>query len=346
MKRVKICLVKTCKSMCLSIPSTALTHDTRDYESNDALDRYSDADIDDRSSVPALSRAERLAAEAAMARRDRGLPGARAARRSRAPGFLQSDDDIEVAGPGAGLLDGVNTRRRRRQYDERPDEDDAEGEEVGPSVTITETDAVLQEISLEHLGDVKASSITEWVAIDQVKRAISRHFRNFLLSYVDENGHSVYGMRIKHLGEVNSESLEVSYLHLATSYPILAFFLANSPQPMLAIFDQVALDVIFYHYPNYDRIHSEIHVRIAELPSSTTLRDLRQTNLNSLVRVTGVVTRRSGVFPQLKYVKFDCGKCGQVLGPFFQDTMKEVKISFCANCEARGPFTVNSEQVG
>jgi DNA replication licensing factor MCM2 len=280
--------------------------------------------------VPALSRAERLAAEAAMARRDRGLPGARAARRSRAPGFLQSDEDLEGTGPGAGLLDGVNTRRRRRQYDERPEEDDAEGEE---------------EISLEHLGDVKASSITEWVAIDQVKRAISRHFRNFLLSYVDENGHSVYGMRIKHLGEVNSESLEVSYLHLATSYPILAFFLANSPQPMLAIFDQVALDVIFYHYPNYDRIHSEIHVRIAELPSSTTLRDLRQTNLNSLVRVSGVVTRRSGVFPQLKYVKFDCGKCGAVLGPFFQDTMKEVKISFCAKCEARGPFTVNSEQV-
>lgn len=264
-----------------------------------------------------------------MARRDRGLPGARAARRSRAPGFLQSDEDLEGTGPGAGLLDGVNTRRRRRQYDERPEEDDAEGEE---------------EISLEHLGDVKASSITEWVSIDQVKRAISRHFRNFLLSYVDENGHSVYGMRIKHLGEVNSESLEVSYLHLATSYPILAFFLANSPQPMLAIFDQVALDVIFYHYPNYDRIHSEIHVRIAELPSSTTLRDLRQTNLNSLVRVSGVVTRRSGVFPQLKYVKFDCGKCGTVLGPFFQDTMKEVKISFCAKCEARGPFTVNSEQ--
>jgi len=85
-------------------------------------------------------------------------------------------------------------------------------------------------------------------------------------------------------------------------------------------------------------------VRITELPTSLTLRDLRQSNLNCLVRVSGVVTRRSGVFPQLKYVKFDCGKCGTTLGPFFQDTAKEVKISFCSNCEARGPFTVNSEQ--
>lgn len=143
---------------------------------------------------------------------------------------------------------------------------------------------------------------------------------------------------------MNSESLEVSYIHLARSRPILAYFLANSPQALLELFDQVALDVILLYYPSYDRIHSEIHVRITELPTSLSLRDLRQTNLNCLVRVTGVVTRRTGVFPQLKYVKFDCGKCGLTLGPFFQDTTKELKISFCSGCESRGPFTVNSEQ--
>lgn len=201
-----------------------------------------------------------------------------------------------------------------------------------------------------------------------VQRAIQRHFKHFLMTWVDENGQSVYGQRIKQLGEgesplafsgngrntkakdesfiaVNSESLEVSYLHLATSKPILAYFLANSPQPMLASFDEVALQAILLYYPNYERIHSEIHVRITELPTSLTLRDLRQGNLNCLVRISGVVTRRSGVFPQLKYVKFDCGKCGAVLGPFFQDTTKELKISFCQNCEGRGPFSVNSEQV-
>ena len=114
---------------------------------------------------------------------------------------------------------------------------------------------------------------------------------------------------------------------------------------MLAIFDEVALDVILIYYPNYERIHSEIHVRITDLPTLSTLRDLRRVHLNNLVRVSGVVTRRSGVFPQLKYVKFDCGKCSSTLGPFYQDTSKEVRISFCPNCESKGPFTVNSEQV-
>ena len=184
------------------------------------------------------------------------------------------------------------------------------------------------------------------------------------MTYVDDHGASVYGQRIRNLGESssslyvlsdlgaltllppdNSESLEVSYLHMALSKPILAYFLTNSPAAMLEIFDEVALAAILVYYPNYERIHSEVHVRIADLPLSSSLRDLRTTNLNNLVRVSGVVTRRTGVFPQLKYVKFDCKKCGAVLGPFYQDASKEVKISYCANCESKGPFTVNSEQV-
>jgi DNA replication licensing factor MCM2 len=121
---------------------------------------------------------------------------------------------------------------------------------------------------------------------------------------------------------------------------------------MLAIFDTVALACILLFYPSYERIHSEIHVRITELPTFQTLRSLRRNDLNSLVRVSGVITRRTGVFPQLKYVKFDCRKCGAVLGPFYQDALvgggsgkggKEVKIGVCPQCSGRGPFTVNSE---
>lgn len=198
---------------------------------------------------------------------------------------------------------------------------------------------------LEQLADIKADSIAQWITMEAVRRTIVREFRNFLVTYVDAEGGSVYGQRIKVLGEMNSESLEVSFMHLAESKAILAFFLANSPASILPIFDEVAFDVVLMYYPSYDRIHPEIHVRIADLPATTTLRELRQANLNTLVRVSGVVTRRSGVFPQLKYVKFDCLNCGEVLGPFPQkDASKEVKVSFCPNCEKRGPFRVNGEQ--
>ncbi|KAJ3516429.1 hypothetical protein NLJ89_g1130 [Agrocybe chaxingu] len=306
-----------------------------DYAANDALDRYSDTGIDDEQNVTELSAAARRAAEAKMARRDRmergGRRGQRAARRSHAPAFLGSDDDMD----DEDLMDdelGLSSmkRRTRKQYDERRDADDLEGIE--------------DEIPLEQLSDIKAKSIVEWIAHDRVRRSIIRHFRHFLMTFVDDHGASVYGQRIRNLGETNSESLEVSYLHLAQSKPILAYFLTNSPTAMLEIFDEVVLDAILVYFPAYERIHSEVHVRIADLPLSMTLRDLRRANLNNLVRISGVVTRRTGVFPQLKYVKFDCRKCKGVLGPFYQDASREVRISYCPNCESKGPFTVNSEQ--
>ncbi|KAG6845873.1 MCM DNA helicase complex subunit [Tephrocybe sp. NHM501043] len=307
-----------------------------DYAPNELLDRYSDADINDEEELDELTPEARRAADMKMARRDRreqtGKRGARAARRSRAPAFLGSDDDMDddddEMGDGLGL--SRLKPRTRRAYDERRDLDDLEGIE--------------DELPLEQLSDIKAKSIVEWIANERVRRSIVRHFRQFLMTYVDEQGASVYGQRIRNLGETNSESLEVSYLHLANSKPILAYFLTNSPTTMLEIFDEVALNAILVYFPSYKRIHSEVHVRIADLPLSSSLRDLRRANLNNLVRVSGVVTRRSGVFPQLKYVKFDCRKCGAVLGPFYQDATREVKISFCANCESKGPFPVNSEQ--
>ncbi|PWN25505.1 MCM-domain-containing protein [Jaminaea rosea] len=294
-----------------------------DYAHNARLDNYDQAlGIDDDVDDTEMDANARRLAELKMSRRDRAEGKGRYGAQSRAPAFLQSDDDLSSD-------DGTTRRRRRRHYDEQAADDEDEGAD---------------ELPLEQLGDVKAESIAAWVATESVRRTVVREFRNFLVTYVDENGVSVYGQRIKTLGEMNSESLEVSFLHLVDSKAILAYFLANSPTSMLPIFDQVAFDVILLYYPSYDRIHPEIHVRISDLPTSSSLRDLRQAQLNSLVRVSGVVTKRSSVFPQLKYVKFDCLSCGHVLGPFWQDASKEVKVSYCSNCEKRGPFRVNAEQ--
>ncbi|KAJ7770136.1 MCM-domain-containing protein [Mycena maculata] len=302
-----------------------------DYAPNELLDKYSDADINDDEDLEELSVAARRAAELKMARRDR-LEGAgrRAAGRRRGPGFVD-DDDMDDGDEDEEMVSRMK-RRTRRPYDERRDIDDMDGVEG--------------EIPLEQLSDIKAKSIVEWIANDLVRRSIVKHFRLFLTTYTDESGASVYGQRIRSLGANNAESLEVSYLHLAMSKPILAYFLTNAPAAMLEIFDEVALEAILVYFPGYKRIHLEIHVRICDLPLSSSLRDLRRANLNNLVRVSGVVTRRSGVFPQLKLVKFDCKKCGALLGPFFQDATREateVKISFCGNCESKGPFPVNSE---
>ena len=288
----------------------------RDYNPNQLLDDYDKDGVDD-DMYEELDPAVRRAVDQRLNQMDR-LRGAQ-----RPPYIdLEDEDGYELTN---------QPRRGRHPWDENREDGEME-------------DIMEAELSLETLSDIKASSIADWIAQPAVHRTVGREFKNFLLEYVDDAGNSVYGNRIKHLGEVNAESLEVSYNHLAQSKAILAYFLANAPTEVLQIFDTVAMEATLLHYRDYERIQSEIHVRISDLPTSYTLRELRQSHLNSLVRVSGVVTRRTGVFPQLKYVKFDCVKCGITLGPFQQESNVEVKISFCQNCQSRGPFNLNTEK--
>lgn len=302
-----------------------------DYRINAAQDHYDlgEGNIDDEE-YEEMDLSARRRIDEQLDKRDKLLQGTKGSR-SRGQAFLDDEDDTMEQVDEYGL---PVQRRRRRRYD------DTQEDELGDM----DVDPFSEELSLESLSDIKAPSIMEWVMQPAVSRSIARELKSFLLEYTDSKGRSVYGARIRTLGEINSESLEVSYEHLVDSKAILALFLATSPTEVLKIFDIVAMEATELHYPNYSQIHQEIHVRITNFPTALHLRDLRETHLNTLVKVSGVVTRRTGVFPQLKYVKFDCLKCGAVLGPFIQDSNTEVRISFCTNCHAKGPFRINSEK--
>ena len=108
-------------------------------------------------------------------------------------------------------------------------------------------------------------------------------------------------------------------MHLSEFAAVLAIWLVEQPLIMLELFDSVAMDVAKIAFPEYDSIHSIIHVRITNLPLTDELRDLRQLHLNSFVQVSGVVTRRTSIFPQLQLVRFDCIKCGFTTSPIAQN---------------------------
>ncbi|TDZ35168.1 DNA replication licensing factor mcm2 [Colletotrichum spinosum] len=293
----------------------------QDYRSLES-DRYEGIDIDDDGEFDEMDLAARRRLESQLNRRDREV-----ARRQRIPAaFLPGEED-----DGGDIDLSSQQRRRRHQYDEDPDED-------------MDGNVLDEEWPLDSITTVPASQLAEVIPMPAIQRSIKREFKAFLTEFIDEQGASVYGNRIRTLGEVNAESLEVSYEHLSKAKASLAYFLANAPADVLPLFDEVAMDVVLLYYPDYDAIHSEIHVRFYDLPVTFTIRKLRQLQLNSLVTVSGVVTKRTGVFPQLKYVKFDCTKCGVTLGPFQQESNVEVKITYCQACQSRGPFNINSEK--
>ncbi|XP_010522980.1 PREDICTED: DNA replication licensing factor MCM2 [Tarenaya hassleriana] len=193
-------------------------------------------------------------------------------------------------------------------------------------------------------------TLREWVTRDEVRRFIARKFKDFLLTYVkqkkreEDEEYVEYVRLINEMVAANTCSLEIDYKQFIFVHPNIAIWLADAPQPVLEVMEEVTEKVVFELHPNYKNIHQKIYVRITNLPVHDQIRNIRQIHLNTMIRIGGVVTRRSGVFPQLQQVKYDCNKCGAILGPFFQNSYSEVKVGSCPECQSKGPFTVNVEQ--
>lgn len=284
-----------------------------DYRPMPELDRYDPAILDD-GEYSELSQGERLAAEAEMRRRDRakGIH-----RDDRDLGFEQSDDD-----------DNVVPRATKHRAGEKAAE-------------IQQDDIEMIE-SIENLEDTKGHSTKEWVSMLGPRTEIANRFQSFLRTFVDERGAYIYRERIRRMCEQNKSSFFVSYTDLANKEHVLAYFLPEAPFQMLEIFDKVAKEMVLSIFPTYERVTTEIHVRIAELPLIEELRTFRKLHLNQLVRTLGVVTATTGVLPQLSVIKYDCVKCGYTLGPFVQSQNTEVKPGSCPECQSTGPFSVSS----
>lgn len=290
---------------------------------------YDTQGVDDQD-YDALDAASRREVDAQLNRRDRVLNQLGTAM----PGAFIDDDMEHTAGFGS-----QRRRNRRLTVGLEDDEDD---------VMIDEDEAEAAyggNITLESLAtDIKTESLDQWIALPQVQKTIAQGFKSFLTEMTDASGSSWFGNKIRSLGVTNAESLEVEFPFLVDQQAALARLLTIAPAQILPIFDEAAMEVVELHYPNYRLIRSDVHVRIIQLPMVYNLRDLRESHMNKLVRVSGVVTRRTRVFPQLRYVKFDCRRCGTVLGPFAQEGESEVKVSFCHNCQSRGPFILNSDE--
>lgn len=73
----------------------------------------------------------------------------------------------------------------------------------------------------------------------------------------------------------NKESLILSWVQLAEQVPVLAAWVADAPSEMLPILDEVTMLEVKLLFPEYQQIHPEVHVRIADLPVVDSIRDIR-----------------------------------------------------------------------
>mmetsp|Transcript_3003 Transcript_3003/g.4568 ORF Transcript_3003/g.4568 Transcript_3003/m.4568 type:complete len:949 (+) Transcript_3003:31-2877(+) len=287
----------------------------QDYTAVPELDRYDANDLASDKEEDRMTYAQRRHVTEMLDQRDRERMTTRETRIDEL-----ADYDVQDTAPSAGVF--------RTHYGTVGDEGAIDEED--------EAEDQYKELDVNLEGfDVP---LREWIAQDRTRREIKKRFKKFIHRYRPSmDGPTVYPNKIRAMCAANSSSLEVSYVHLGEYAPILAIWLADLPRDMLGIFDEVLKEVVLEGFTHYTQIAQEMHVRITDLPISDRLRDLRQGHLNCLVRVSGVITRRTGVFPQMKSVSFRCTHCSEVLGPF----AGEARPHSCTNCSETGPFKVD-----
>ena len=192
------------------------------------------------------------------------------------------------------------------------------------------------------IEDIKGKP-SEWIQQPNTRRWIKRTFNIFLRNYKDESGNSVYEQRIHEMCTNNKQSIEVTYTHLSEKSPTIALWVAEHPSILIPILCEVAFDVVTELYPSYEEIHAEVYVKIKDLPVEDKLRELRQVHLRGLVKIRGVVTKRTSVYPQLKKMTFCCTKCGALKSNILANSADSINLGACVTCQSNGPFTIDQE---
>lgn len=312
----------------------------RDYQRIDALDHYGTEGIDDRN-YDLMDMEQRRAAEKELEIRDRqvGRAGRSAGLYSAALDVGETEEDEEARRARRGLFrsdrDGGGDDDGDDDGDDETDEEDLDGEDP---INIEAFDVPLR----------------EWIAQERTRREIQRRFRAFLRHFVEgasgerrRRGNGMYEQKIRQMCAANQATLQVSFLHFMESEAIMAYWIVDAPKDMFEVLDEAATRHTLRLFPSYDAIQKEIHVRISHVPIMDSLRDLRMSHLERLVKVHGVVTRRSNVYPQLQEAVYKCLNCKATQGPFrVESTGSMVEESYrpeeCPMCDAAGRFQLDT----
>jgi DNA replication licensing factor MCM2 len=289
-----------------------------DYEAIPELDKYEANPVDEEKVEP-MTLNERRAADRDLNERDK--TEMKNWKRNPAAMDEEMEDDLEEAAKRREFR--LRQKERARTAENEPYADET--------------------INYLDIEDLKGKT-SDWIKQGRTVNWIKTNFSKFLREFRLDANTCVYEQRITEMCTNNKQSLEVTYGHLTQKSPTLALWLAEHPATIIPILNEEATYIVNELFPSYANIHSEIYVKIKDLPIEDKLRELRQTNLKGLVKVKGVITKSTGVFPQLKQANFICKKCGCRKGPFFMSSTEKLNLGTCLTCQSKNSFGLDDEK--
>jgi len=310
------------------------------------LDQY-DPDMLDDTEQGTITVEQRRAAEKEMAERDGRRGGSRRRLRSDpgTPGFPQSSSGMSDAASSPGSANRTRAKRRRTA-------DGAGGDDPNPSEQdedLNEDDEDVPESYYDLTHEKLEETLDKGEGVDKrLEGKIKKCFQQFLLKFVPEGAKEPkYPDMLRKMAEEDQRHLDVHFGHIQQWSAQLSLWIAEHPHEILPVLNETLMYEAARKFETYRNLEesdeNELRVAIHSFYVREQIRELNTRHLNKLVSVTGVVTKRSKVFNEVKRLYLRCAKCNFPSGPFDVAVDKKLQPGACVECQSKGPWRVDRQ---
>ncbi|BAM40256.1 DNA replication licensing factor [Theileria orientalis strain Shintoku] len=236
--------------------------------------------------------------------------------------LTMDDDDVDV-----NLFERINERVTRRRTDAP-----GEYENVPELSKLDEAKAVL------------SVNPTEVTFDDKYQNALDCCFRYFLFKFSLDGSHDLYYFnKVRTMIREDKSTLRIAAGHLMKFHcENLVRWLEFRPSDVFPILHDCLTFETHRMKPDlYRGRYSK--VAVTEWPFTKHLGQLRSSELNTLLSVSGIVIRRGSVMPRLRVLYLKCTTCDSSLSElpiYFSDVVRPVFPKKCPYCQSTG-FTLD-----
>ncbi|KAI5167174.1 DNA replication licensing factor MCM4 [Nematocida sp. AWRm79] len=171
------------------------------------------------------------------------------------------------------------------------------------------------ENSPDIIDDIKSTYTQEnvrvvWGTTINIQETIDL-FKEFIRTYSNSDGVFVYLQRIEEMHELEDYVITLNCEHLKnTAYDRILTEILAYPVEIFPLLEIAVSDLYLEKYPSTP---PAIKVLVSNIGNQKNIRDLHPEDVDTTVEVIGMVTKTSGIIPDITTAAYVCGKCKEVL---------------------------------
>ncbi len=179
------------------------------------------------------------------------------------------------------------------------------------------------------------------VDVDKAKRKFRAFFTSFELDGSSGAPMAHYLQKLADIAQTEDYSLNLDCSHLHAYDPGLYKLMVRYPRELIPIFDVELNEYFAKHYLDEEQdSFPQIQLRTFNLIERKPMRELNPGDIDTMVCIRGMVTRTSGIIPDLKQAVFRCAACGAQPEPSYVENGRVSEPSHCATGSCRGAGTM------